>query len=121
MGTVSLTYVLLLLPLTGSIIMTKIILKLIKFYQATLSPDHGPIFFGTSMRCRFYPSCSQYAYEAIERLGVSRGLFKASGRVFRCNPFSNGGIDPVRSLARDKIASPEDLGEATSNGIDQIK
>lgn len=75
--------------------MKKIILKIIKFYQATLSPDHGFVFFGSSMRCRFYPSCSQYTCEAIEKFGVAAGLFKGAARILRCSPFSKGGVDLV--------------------------
>lgn len=75
--------------------MSKIILKLIKLYQKTLSPDHGVIFAGSTLRCRFYPSCSQYTYEAIERYGISRGLFKGLIRIVKCNPMSKGGVDKV--------------------------
>ena len=45
--------------------------------------------------CRFYPSCSQYAIEAIERFGVIRGAKKAMCRILRCSPVSDGGHDPV--------------------------
>ncbi len=75
--------------------MKKIIFKLIKIYQMTFSPDHGFIFFGTSAGCRFYPSCSQYTYEAITHYGLIAGLFKGFLRILRCNPFSKGGVDPV--------------------------
>ena len=76
--------------------MKKIVLKLIKLYQVTISPDHGIIFAGNSTHCRFYPSCSQYAYEAIERFGVGKGLLKGLARVLRCNPLSKGGVDKIR-------------------------
>ncbi|MBI2670277.1 MAG: membrane protein insertion efficiency factor YidD [Candidatus Yanofskybacteria bacterium] len=76
--------------------MTKIFLKIIRFYQATISPDHGFIFAGGSMRCRFYPSCSQYTYEAIERWGVVKGVLKGLARILRCNPLSRGGIYEIR-------------------------
>lgn len=46
--------------------------------------------------CRFHPSCSQYAIEAIERFGVISGVKKASVRILRCSPLSDGGYDPVR-------------------------
>jgi putative membrane protein insertion efficiency factor len=46
--------------------------------------------------CRFYPSCSQYAIEAIERFGIVRGAWKAACRILRCSPASDGGYDPVR-------------------------
>lgn len=75
----------------------KIALVLIKFYQKTLSPDHGAgrgcFPFGV---CRFEPTCSQYTYEAIEKYGVIRGGLKGTGRILRCNPWSKGGKDPVR-------------------------
>ncbi len=70
------------------------VLKIIKIYQKTLSFDHG-IFkhlfpYGY---CRFRPTCSEYAYEAISKYGVLRGGLKSLWRVLRCNPFSKGGID----------------------------
>ena len=73
-----------------------IILKLIRFYQKTISFDHG-IFrklfpFGY---CRFYPTCSEYGYQAIDRYGVIRGGLMASWRLLRCNPWNKGGNDPV--------------------------
>jgi len=46
--------------------------------------------------CRFYPSCSQYAIEAIERFGIAKGMKKALCRILRCSPLSHGGHDPVR-------------------------
>jgi hypothetical protein len=46
--------------------------------------------------CRFHPSCSQYAIEAIERFGMARGAEKAMARILRCSPASDGGYDPVR-------------------------
>ena len=61
----------------------------IKGYKKFISP-----LFPNS--CRFYPTCSSYAYEAIERYGVLRGGYMALKRILRCNPFSRGGIDPVR-------------------------
>lgn len=61
---------------------------LIRLYQWTLSPLLGP-------RCRFYPSCSQYALEAITRFGVMRGGWLAARRLGRCHPWQPGGFDPV--------------------------
>jgi len=69
---------------------------LIKGYQKTFSPDHG--FFKRMFPfgyCKFTPSCSQYAYEAVKKHGVIRGGIKAFWRVLRCNPFSKGGHDPA--------------------------
>jgi uncharacterized protein len=61
---------------------------LIRIYQWTLSPMLGG-------RCRFYPSCSCYAHEAIERHGALAGTWLAAKRLLRCHPFSPGGYDPV--------------------------
>lgn len=67
----------------------KALVFLIKTYQTTISPrfSHGS--------CRYYPTCSQYALEAIEIHGVFKGSLLAAWRILRCNPFSKGGYDPV--------------------------
>jgi putative membrane protein insertion efficiency factor len=62
----------------------------IRAYQYAISPMFGP-------RCRYYPSCSEYAVQAVERDGILRGLVLAGWRVLRCNPFSRGGYDPVEA------------------------
>ncbi|WP_322874099.1 membrane protein insertion efficiency factor YidD [Geovibrio ferrireducens] len=61
----------------------------IRFYQLFISPMLGP-------RCRFYPSCSEYAIEAIQKKGIFKGFFLAVWRILRCNPLSAGGYDPVK-------------------------
>lgn len=72
-------------------------LKLIRWYQKTLSLDHGPLrFLHSEGYCRFAPSCSEYTYQAIEKYGVLLGSFKGLWRVIRCNPWNKGGYDPVR-------------------------
>ncbi len=76
--------------------MEKFILKLIRTYQKTFSPDHGTIFTGGFARCRFYPSCSQYSYEAVEKYGLKKGFWKGFFRILKCNPFSSGGIDLLK-------------------------
>ena len=63
-------------------------MSLIRVYQWTLSPMLGA-------RCRFYPSCSCYAHEAIERHGALAGTWLAAKRLSRCHPLSAGGYDPV--------------------------
>ena len=78
--------------------MNKILIALIKVYQYTLSPMLGP-------RCRYYPSCSNYAVDALREHGAVRGLGMAAWRILRCNPFSNGGYDPVPP--RHKGCEPE--------------
>ena len=60
----------------------------IRLYQIVLSPALGP-------RCRYAPSCSDYAADAIREYGIIRGLILAGWRLLRCNPFSHGGFDPV--------------------------
>ena len=68
----------------------------IRVYQKTLSFDHGPLKFLYPLGyCRFHPSCSEYGYRCIKRFGVIRGGWLAVKRVVRCNPFSDGGNDPV--------------------------
>ncbi len=69
--------------------MKKVALGMIRVYQMTLSRVLPPT-------CRFYPSCSQYAYEAIARYGIVRGGWMALNRLGRCHPFHPGGYDPVR-------------------------
>jgi uncharacterized protein len=64
------------------------IIWMIHWYQRYLSPMLGS-------RCRFLPTCSSYAIEAIERYGVLKGSSLAVWRILRCNPFSRGGYDPV--------------------------
>ena len=63
---------------------------LIRGYQLAISPLFGP-------RCRFYPSCSHYAMEAIETHGALRGTWLSIRRIARCHPFHEGGFDPVPS------------------------
>lgn len=76
--------------------MQKFLIAVIKAYRYTLSPLTGP-------RCRFYPTCSAYALEAIERHGAWRGGQLAARRIARCHPFHPGGVDPVPT---DKTAYP---------------
>lgn len=63
-------------------------IAVIKLYQWFISPLLGP-------RCRFYPSCSHYACEAIEKHGTIKGVGLAAQRIARCHPGSEGGFDPV--------------------------
>ena len=68
--------------------MQKLILFLIRAYQRILSPLMG-------MHCRFTPTCSAYAYEAVERHGALRGSWLMIHRLARCQPLCEGGHDPV--------------------------
>ena len=68
--------------------MQALILLLLRAYRVAISPLMGP-------RCRYYPSCSQYAQTAVERYGVVRGSWFAVRRIARCHPWHPGGVDPV--------------------------
>ena len=68
--------------------MKKIVIALLKTYRNHISPL-------MLARCRFYPSCSSYAIEVIEKKGVFPGIYIAIRRLLRCHPFSEGGYDPV--------------------------
>jgi uncharacterized protein len=63
-------------------------IALLRGYQRWISPLLGA-------RCKYYPSCSEYAVQAIGRYGILRGSVLAAWRLLRCNPFSHGGYDPV--------------------------
>jgi hypothetical protein len=69
--------------------MKKVAISILRFYKLYLSP-----FLPSS--CRFYPTCSEYAMEAINKYGVLKGSIKGIYRILRCNPFNRGGYDPVR-------------------------
>lgn len=68
--------------------MKRALLKLFRFYQQQISPALPP-------RCRYLPTCSEYAVEAVEKYGAAKGGFLALKRFLRCHPFCKGGYDPV--------------------------
>lgn len=77
--------------------MSKILIWLIKFYQKNISPRKTPC-------CRFTPSCSAYAVEAIQKRGAFVGTALSIWRIIRCNPLCKGGYDPVpEKKARPKL------------------
>ncbi|AVP55850.1 putative membrane protein insertion efficiency factor [Clostridium tetani] len=69
--------------------MKAIFIKLIELYRKYLSPLKKPC-------CKYYPTCSQYAIDAISKYGALKGGFMSFKRILRCNPFSKGGYDPVK-------------------------
>ena len=69
--------------------MKKVLIFLIKVYKKYISPV-------LPKSCRFYPTCSEYAIDAIGKYGVFKGSIKSMYRILRCNPFNKGGYDPVK-------------------------
>ncbi len=68
--------------------MKKALIWLVKFYRKHISPMRPPC-------CRFIPTCSEYALEALQKYGALKGSWLAFRRILRCNPFHKGGYDPV--------------------------
>ena len=68
--------------------MKTVLIALVRFYRYAISPMLG-------RNCRFHPTCSEYAIEALERHGALRGGWMAAKRVGRCHPFNSGGYEPV--------------------------
>lgn len=68
--------------------MKKFLIFLIRFYRKYVSPNKPP-------SCRFYPTCSMYAIQAIEKYGALKGTFMAIKRILKCHPLHPGGYDPV--------------------------
>jgi putative membrane protein insertion efficiency factor len=69
--------------------MKKVLILLIRFYQKAISPMFPPC-------CKYIPTCSEYAVEALKKYGIIKGGGMAIWRILRCNPFSKGGYDPVK-------------------------
>ncbi|MEI6547625.1 MAG: membrane protein insertion efficiency factor YidD [Burkholderiales bacterium] len=88
-------------------------LALIAFYKLVISPLLGP-------RCRFYPSCSEYGAQALERFGLIKGLWLTICRLGRCHPFHAGGVDPVPLFATEP-ADGSAAAKRASNGCSQMK
>ncbi len=68
--------------------MKRLTVMTIRLYQKVLSPLKG-------QTCRFYPSCSEYSVQAIQKYGLSKGMWKVIKRILKCHPFHPGGYDPV--------------------------
>lgn len=82
--------------------MKRFLILLIKFYRKFLSPLKrflyilSPVNAEVNAGCRFYPTCSEYAIDAITKYGALKGGIMSIKRILRCNPFSKGGYDPVK-------------------------
>ncbi len=77
--------------------MKYVFLFFIRVYQKTISPNHG-IFrnYLVYYKCKFYPTCSEYAYQAIKKYGALKGIFLSLKRIKKCHPWSEGGYDPLK-------------------------
>ncbi len=81
--------------------MSRVLIVVIRVYQRVISPLLGS-------RCKYYPSCSEYAAQALAEFGILRGLVLAGHRLLRCNPWSHGGFDPVdqQRLFKPRVSAP---------------
>jgi putative membrane protein insertion efficiency factor len=86
--------------------MKSLALRLLELYKRWISPAFPP-------SCRYVPTCSEYAMEAIERYGAWRGGAMAAWRVLRCHPLAKGGLDPV---VKDAVGNPTHSQKARMNG-----
>lgn len=93
----------------------RLLMRLLAFYQRWLSPALHSVFPGG---CRFHPTCSQYAVEAIEIHGAARGLWLGLRRLLRCHPFARGGFDPVPLPAFS--SAPVHASGLVSTAVDTI-
>ena len=84
-----------------------LLLAFLRLYMLLLAPFVGGA-------CKFYPSCSNYAYEAVSRHGARRGSVLAIKRLLRCRPFTQGGFDPVPDELQEMKPSPADGAEAAT-------
>jgi uncharacterized protein len=82
-----------------SAIARRIVIAPIRVYQRVISP-------ALPRRCKYHPTCSAYAVEAIRTYGVLRGLVLAAWRLLRCNPWSHGGVDPVEAQTIFRTRTP---------------
>lgn len=69
--------------------MKKVLICILNYYQKNISPAFGK-------KCKYYPTCSEYMKQAIEKYGCIKGIFLGVIRILKCNPFSKGGYDPLK-------------------------
>lgn len=92
-------------------LLTGLLTKMVRGYQLIVSPWFAPT-------CRYYPSCSQYAIDALREHGPGRGVLLAGWRLLRCNPWSKGGVDhvPPKKSQTPGDAGPEHRLDSTGEG-----
>jgi uncharacterized protein len=79
--------------------MKRLVVGAIRVYQRAISP-------ALPQRCKYHPSCSEYAVQAVQSYGILRGTVLAAWRLLRCNPFSHGGYDPVSAQTLFRRSHP---------------
>ena len=79
--------------------MRAVVIAPVRLYQRFISP-------ALPRRCKYHPSCSEYAVQAVRTYGVLRGLVLAAWRILRCNPWSHGGVDPVEAQTIFRTRNP---------------
>jgi uncharacterized protein len=94
--------------------MKRILISILAFYQYWLSPAIHAIF---PSGCRFQPTCSYYASEAIATHGAGRGSWLAARRLLRCHPFRRGGYDPVPPPSQKRADAADSRGEAMADPL----
>jgi len=87
---------------------------LIQLYRYTVSPMLGP-------RCRFYPSCSEYGLQALDRFGLLRGLWLTGRRLLRCHPWNDGGVDPLPEAFEPPLQSVWRGGRGRGPGLARLQ
>lgn len=95
-------------PSGASAIARRVVTLPIVAYQRVISP-------ALPRRCKYEPSCSRYAVQAIQRYGILRGLLLAAWRLLRCNPWSRGGFDPVEAQAIFGRHAPDGAARASKD------
>lgn len=89
--------------------MTSLLVAILRVYRAVISPLYGPV-------CRFHPSCSAYALEAVQTHGAGRGSWYAVRRLGRCHPWAAGGHDPVPPAGGPPRSSRASAGHSPMQG-----
>lgn len=92
------------LRLKGDQLMKKILIRGVHFYQKYISPMSPPT-------CRFYPTCSNYAIDAISEHGAVKGSYLATRRILKCHPLHEGGFDPVPINTKKKAKSKDQIND----------